>query len=132
VVEPFEYLNRLFPPDFIASLTEENYLYRLLTDDDLEINDLRSNVNESLELAYRYNLVDADLEARLKKGDRESWQANINELSVPLAVTLLVVVVGCAPSYFRRGKASSRPSQATMLFKLNNYDNRWVTFAYFV
>jgi len=35
-----------------------------------------------LELAYRYDLVDADLEARLKKGDRESWQSTMNELRV--------------------------------------------------
>ncbi|MQY56318.1 MAG: hypothetical protein GH152_03740 [Dehalococcoidia bacterium] len=57
-------------------------MYKLLTDEDPRIDKLRNNVNECLELAYRYDLVDADLEARLKRGDRESWQANINELVV--------------------------------------------------
>ena len=79
---PYQYLIHLFPPEFIASLTEEDYLYRLLTDEDSELDELRNNVNECLELAYRYDLVDTDLEARLKKGDQESWQAAMNELSV--------------------------------------------------
>ena len=79
---PYEYLTRLFPPEFVASLSDENYLYRLLTDEDSELDELRNSVNECLELAYRYDLVDADLEARLKKGDQESWQAAMNELSV--------------------------------------------------
>jgi len=79
---PYQYLTRLFPPEFVASLTEEDYLYRLLTDEDSELDELRNSVNECLELAYRYDLVDADLEARLKKGDQESWQAAMNELSV--------------------------------------------------
>ena len=79
---PYQYLTLLFPPEFVASLTEEDYLYRLLTDEDSNLNELRDSVNECLELAYRYGLVNADLEARLKKGDQESWQAAMNELSV--------------------------------------------------
>lgn len=57
-------------------------MYVLLTDEDSKFDELRNSVNECLELAYRYDLVDADLEARLKKGDRVSWQAAMNELSV--------------------------------------------------
>ena len=79
---PYQFLTRLFPPEFVASLTKEDYLYKLLTDEESELDELRNSVNECLELAYRYDLVDADLEARLKKGDQESWQAAMNELSV--------------------------------------------------
>jgi hypothetical protein len=79
---PYKYLTRLFPLEFVASLTKEDYLRRLLTDEDSELDELRNNVNECLELAYRYDLVDTDLEARLKKGDQDSWQAAMNELSV--------------------------------------------------
>lgn len=82
LLTPYPYLIRLLPPEFVAFLTEEDYLYRLLTDEDPELDELRNRVNECLELAYRYDLVDADLEARLKKGDQESWQAAMNELSV--------------------------------------------------
>lgn len=82
ILESYEYLDRIFPPEFISSLTEGSYLYWLLTDEDSELDGLRNSVNECLELAYRYDLVDADLQARLKKGDQESWQAAMNELSV--------------------------------------------------
>ncbi len=82
LLTPYQYVIRLLPPEFVASLTEEDYLYRLLTDEDSGLDDWRNNVNECLELAYRYDLVDADLEARLKKGDRESWQSTMNELRV--------------------------------------------------
>lgn len=82
VLESYEYLNRFFPPKFISSLTEGSYLYWLLTDKDSELDELRNAVNECLELAYRYDLVDADLAARLKKGDQESWQSTMNELRV--------------------------------------------------
>ena len=57
-------------------------MYWLLTDEDSKSDELRNSVNECLELAYRYDLVDADLEARLKKGDQESWQSTMNELRV--------------------------------------------------
>lgn len=79
---PYQYLIRLLPPEFVASLKEEDYLYRLLTDGDSRLDEWRNDVNECLELAYRYDLVDADLEARLKNGDRESWQSTMNELRV--------------------------------------------------
>lgn len=79
---PYQYLTRLLPPEFVASLTEEDYLYRLLTDGDSKLDDWRNDADECLGLAYRYNLVDADLEARLKKGNEESWQSTMNELCV--------------------------------------------------
>jgi hypothetical protein len=63
-------------------LTEDNRSYRFLVDKDPRANAWRQEIDGCLELAYRYNLVDADLEARLKKGDRESWAAAINELRV--------------------------------------------------
>ena len=81
-LEPFQYLKRLFPPDFIASLLEESFLHRLLAEQRPEADIWRKRIDDCLELAYRYNLVDADLEARLKKGDWESWQASMNELRV--------------------------------------------------
>jgi hypothetical protein len=37
-------------------------------------------------LAYRYNLVGADLESRLKSEDYEFWQASMNELGVANAI----------------------------------------------
>lgn len=82
VLKSFQYLEHFFPADFIAALTEESFLYRLLVDKKPRANILRQNVDDCLELAYRYDLVDADLEGKLKKGDWESWQAAINELKV--------------------------------------------------
>ena len=81
-LEPYQYLKRFFSHDFVASLSEENFLYRFLVDQQPEEDVWRQHTNDCLELAYRYDLVDADLEARLKKGDLESWQASINELKV--------------------------------------------------
>ena len=81
-LESFQYLKRLFPPDFIASLSEESFLHRLQVEQRLEADIWRQHIDNCLELAYRYDLVDADLEARLKKGDWESWQASMNELRV--------------------------------------------------
>ena len=82
ILENYKYLNKFFPADFIESLTEDNRSYRFLVDKDPRANVWRKEIDDCLELAYRYNLVDADLEARLKKGDRESWLATINELRV--------------------------------------------------
>ncbi len=81
-LEPFQYLKRLFPPHFVGSLSEENFLYRLLIEKRPQLDVWRQYINNCLELACRYNLMNADLEARLRKGDWESWQANINELKV--------------------------------------------------
>ncbi|HUT96560.1 MAG TPA: hypothetical protein VMW60_00360 [Dehalococcoidales bacterium] len=78
----YKYLNKFFPDDFIKSLTEDNHSYRLLIDEDPRANVWRQEIDDCLELAYRYNLVDADLEGRLKKGDWEMWEAAINELRV--------------------------------------------------
>ncbi len=81
-LEFFQHLKRLFSSDFAASLSEESFLYRLLVGQRPEADVWRQHINECLELAYRYNLVDADLEGKLKKGDWKSWQATINELEV--------------------------------------------------
>lgn len=82
ILENYKYLNKFFPADFFESLTEDNRSYRFLVDKDPRANVWRKEIDDCLELAYRHNLVDANLEARLKKGDRESWLATINELRV--------------------------------------------------
>ncbi|MBA7637456.1 hypothetical protein ES703_45101 [subsurface metagenome] len=81
-LESFQNTKRFFPPDFIASLSEESFLYRLLVEQSPKGDVWRKHIDDCLELAYRYNLVDSDLEARLKKDDWESWQATSNELGV--------------------------------------------------
>ena len=81
-LESFRYLKRLFPPHFVGSISEEDFLYRLLVEKRPELDVWRQHINNCLELAYRCDLVDADFEARLKKGDKESWQATMNELRV--------------------------------------------------
>lgn len=81
-LESFKHLKRFFPSEFLASISEENIPHRLLVEQRPEATVWRKHIDDCLELAYRYNLVDADLEARLKKGDRESWHAAINELKV--------------------------------------------------
>lgn len=80
--KPYKYIIRFFPSEFISSLEEESALYRLFTDNNPRTDAWREELNDCLELAYRYDLVNADLEARLKKGERESWQATMNELRV--------------------------------------------------
>lgn len=81
-LENFQHLERFFPSDFVASVPEESFLHRLLVEQRPELDIWRQHIDDCLELAYRYNLVDADLEARLKKGDWETWEAAINELKV--------------------------------------------------
>jgi hypothetical protein len=78
----YKYLNKFFPADFIESLTEDNRSYRFLVDKDPRANGWRQEIDDCLELAYRYNLVDADFEGRLRKGDWEMWEAAINEVRV--------------------------------------------------
>lgn len=82
ILENYKYLNKFFPADFIESLTEDNHSYRFLVDKDPRADVWRQEIDDCLELAYRYNLVDADLEGRLRKGDWEMWEAAINELRV--------------------------------------------------
>lgn len=82
ILENYKYLNKFFPADFIESVTQDNLSYRFLVDKDPRADVWRQEIDDCLELAYRYNLVNTDLEARLKKGDRESWAAAINELRV--------------------------------------------------
>ncbi len=81
-LDNFKYLRSLFPSDFVASLSEESYLYGLLTNEGVKQEIWRQRVNDCLELAYRCNLVDSNLEARLKSDDWEYWQATMNELRV--------------------------------------------------
>ncbi|MBA7605772.1 hypothetical protein ES703_12907 [subsurface metagenome] len=66
----------------MGAVSEDNFLHRLLIEEEPVLDVWRQHIDNCLELASRYNLLDADLEARLKKGDWESWQANINELKV--------------------------------------------------
>ena len=81
-IENYEYLKRFFPPDFIDSLTEGDFLHKLLLEQHPRFDIWRKQVDVCLELAYRYKLIDADFEGRLKKGDREGWEATMNELKV--------------------------------------------------
>jgi hypothetical protein len=82
IPKKYKYLNKFFPVYFIESLTEDNHPYRLLIDKDPRADLWRKEIDDCLELAYRYNLVDADFEGRLRKGEREMWEAAINELRV--------------------------------------------------
>lgn len=82
IIENYEYLKKLFPPEFIDSLLEGNFLHRLLLEQHPRFDIWRKQVNDCLELAYRYNLVNADFKGRITKGDWESWEATMNELKV--------------------------------------------------
>ncbi|GAI57920.1 unnamed protein product, partial [marine sediment metagenome] len=62
-LKSFKYLERLFPSDFIALLSEESFLYRLLVEQSPKADVWRKHIDDCLELAYRYDLVDADLVA---------------------------------------------------------------------
>lgn len=73
-------LKLFFPPDFVALLSEESFLYKLLCEQHPKAETWRQDVNDCLELALRYKLNDADLKARLQKGDWETFSAAINEL----------------------------------------------------
>ncbi len=91
-LEPFEHLKRLFPPDFVGTISEENFLYRLLVEEEPVLNVWREHIDNCLELASRYGILSVDLEARLRKGDWESWQANINELKAAKVLEELLSV----------------------------------------
>lgn len=80
MTQPLQALNHFFPPDFVASISEESFLYGLLCEQRSEAHIWRQHINGSLELALRYELPDADLEARLRKGDWETFAATVNEL----------------------------------------------------
>ena len=82
IIENYEYLKKLFPPEFIDSLPEGNFLHRLLLEQHPSFDIWRKQINDCLELAYRYNLVNADFKGRITKGDWESWEATMNELKV--------------------------------------------------
>jgi hypothetical protein len=86
MLSQFEYLNRFYTPDFLSSINKENHLYKFLLGENPKLVELRSDINKFLELAYRYNLVGADLESRLKSEDYEFWQASMNELGVANAI----------------------------------------------
>jgi len=55
-------------------------LHSLLCEQHPETEVWRKHVNDCLELAIRYKLKDADLDSRLRKGDRDTFEAAINEL----------------------------------------------------
>jgi hypothetical protein len=73
-------LEYFFPPDFAASLAEESFLRRLLCAQDSRAKIRRQHISDCLEVALRYKLASADLEARLRKGNHETFSATINEL----------------------------------------------------
>lgn len=78
--QSLEALNHFFPPEFVASLSEEHFLYKVLCDQDPRAKMWREYTNGCLELALRYELADADLVARITKEDWESFTSAINEL----------------------------------------------------
>jgi len=84
VEQSLQALNCLFPPEFVASLlpddSKRGFLYRLLYEQSSKAKVWRQGINDCLELALRHKLVDADLEARLKGGDWETFTAAVNEL----------------------------------------------------
>lgn len=73
-------LECFFPPDFVASLPEESLLRELLCAQHSRAEMWRQHISDCLELALRYKLRNADLKARLQKGDWETFSATINEL----------------------------------------------------
>ncbi len=73
ILKPYKHLRNLFSQEFIVAQKEEDsFLYRLLADRDQRADTWRKEIDDCLELAYRYDLVDSDLEGRLHKGDWES------------------------------------------------------------
>jgi len=73
-------LEYFFPRDFVASLPEESFLHKLLREQHSRAKIQRQHISDCLKLALSYKLADADLRARLKKADWESFAAAINEL----------------------------------------------------
>lgn len=77
-------LRKFYSDDFISSLPRNSRLYKILTTDLPQTENLRMEINECLDLVYRYELLDADLEARLRSPDGQMWQSAMNELRVAL------------------------------------------------
>jgi len=82
VIESYEYLRKSFPPDFISSIPKDNFLHRLLLEKYPKFDIWRKQIDDCLELAYRYNLVNTDFKGRILKGDWESWTATMSELKI--------------------------------------------------
>jgi len=61
-------------------LPEERFLHKHLCEQEPWARIWRQHINDCLELALRHDLADADLIARLQKGDWEAFSATINEL----------------------------------------------------
>jgi len=80
MTKSLEALYYFFHPDYIELLPKESLLYRLLTEQRSEVAVWREYTNDCLELALRYELADADLVARLRKDDWESFTSTMNEL----------------------------------------------------
>jgi len=73
-------LNYFFPPSFVDSMPEDHFLNGVLCDQEVSAECWRQDINDCLELALAYELVDTNLMARISKGDSESFTATINEL----------------------------------------------------
>jgi len=79
-----EHFKKFYYDDFINSLPKDSRLYKILTVDLPQTENLRVEIDKCLELAHRYELLDADLEARLRSPDGQTWQSAMNELRVAL------------------------------------------------
>ncbi|TET18068.1 MAG: hypothetical protein E3J75_00990 [Dehalococcoidia bacterium] len=79
-----EHLKNFYHDDFTNLLPEDSRLHKILTVDLPQTENLRIEINNCLELAHRYTLLDADLEARLRSPDGQIWQSAMNELRVAL------------------------------------------------
>jgi len=73
-------LNYFFPPSFVDSMPEDHFLHGVLCNQDASAECWRQDINDCLELASKYELVDTNFIARISKGDSESFTATINEL----------------------------------------------------
>ena len=79
-----KHLRKFYSADFINSLPRDSHLYKILTVDLPQTENLRIEIDKCLELTHRYKLLDTDLEARLRNPDGQIWQSVMNELRVAL------------------------------------------------
>jgi len=80
MTESMDALNYFFPPSFVDSMPEDHFLHGVLCNQDASAECWRQDINDCLELASKYELVDTNFIARISKGDSESFTATINEL----------------------------------------------------
>ena len=79
-----KHLKKFYSDDFINSLPKDSRLYKILTVDLPQTENLRTEIDKCLELTHRYKLLDTDLEARLRSPDGQIWQSAMNELRIAL------------------------------------------------